>query len=265
MAGTDKGFLAGDVQLRVGGRTLNIHAEVPAREVPLEEMLPLFRGVTNALVSVDVADAEATGGQVSCRKGCGACCRQLVPVTLPEAVQLAALVDALPEPRNIEVRARFAAVVTRLVESGWYERWNELLKQPASLAKNYRDLGLAYFHLGTACPFLEDEACSIHPDRPLSCRQFLVTSDARHCSDPKAETVRTVAMSANMSRTLGSMAVEAGYGAAFLPLTLALALPDAAKATGRCRTGMAWAELLFKSLSGKELPPSTQSSPLMTG
>jgi hypothetical protein len=33
-----------------------------------------------------------------------------------------------------------------------------------------------YFLQGVACPFLEAESCGIHPDRPLACREYLVTS-----------------------------------------------------------------------------------------
>jgi Fe-S-cluster containining protein len=35
------------------------------------------------------------------------------------------------------------------------------------------------------CPFLEDESCSIHPDRPLVCREYLVTSPAELCAGPR--------------------------------------------------------------------------------
>src|SRR5262249_25604325 len=31
-------------------------------------------------------------------------------------------------------------------------------------------------------PFLEDESCSIYADRPLICREYLVTSPAEDCS-----------------------------------------------------------------------------------
>jgi Fe-S-cluster containining protein len=38
-----------------------------------------------------------------------------------------------------------------------------------------------------ACPFLENDSCSIYLDRPIRCREFLVTSDARYCAqlDPE--------------------------------------------------------------------------------
>ena len=44
------------------------------------------------------------------------------------------------------------------------------------------------------CPFLEDESCSIHPERPLVCREYLVTSPAELCAGPKQEGVTPVAV-----------------------------------------------------------------------
>ena len=39
-----------------------------------------------------------------------------------------------------------------------------------------RILGREYFQLGIPCPFLEEESCSIYHDRPITCREYLVTS-----------------------------------------------------------------------------------------
>jgi hypothetical protein len=85
------------------------------------------------------------------------------------------------------------------------------------------ELALAYFALGIACPFLEDEACSIHPDRPLSCREYLVTSPASECARPTAETVKRVPMPVKVSLALFHSGKEAGAREArWVPLILAL-------------------------------------------
>ena len=52
-----------------------------------------------------------------------------------------------------------------------------------------RELSSAYFALGIPCPFLEEESCSIHPDRPLVCREYLVTSPSELCAGPAQEGV----------------------------------------------------------------------------
>jgi len=57
-----------------------------------------------------------------------------------------------------------------------------------------RELSLAYFALRIPCPFLEDESCSIHAERPLVCREYLVTSPPELCAGPAQEGVTPVAV-----------------------------------------------------------------------
>lgn len=58
--------------------------------------------------------------------------------------------------------------------------------------KGRRELALKYFALGIACPFLEDESCSIYEHRPMRCREYLVTSPAENCSTLAPQTVKMV-------------------------------------------------------------------------
>ena len=60
----------------------------------------------------------------------------------------------------------------------------------------------AYFRLGIACPFLESESCSIHRDRPLVCREYLVSSPSEHCADPVRGTIERVPLAGGLSRRL---------------------------------------------------------------
>ena len=161
------------VEMNLAGTQVQFTLTVPRAPVPPSSILPILHALSEA-VQNGVAEALESGGKrISCRAGCGACCRQLVPITEIEARCLAELVDSLPEPRRTEIRARFDAAVRRLDEAGLLER----LRHPARLPRDEREsLGLAYFALGIPCPFLEEELCSIHADRPLVCREFLVTS-----------------------------------------------------------------------------------------
>jgi hypothetical protein len=65
-------------------------------------------------------------------------------------------------------------------------------------------LGLRYFALGIACPFLEDERCTIHPIRPLRCREYLVASPAEHCAHPETKEIVGVKPPVLLSRVLGN-------------------------------------------------------------
>jgi Fe-S-cluster containining protein len=114
-----------------------------------------------------------------------------VPISEPEARRIRDLVEALPEPRRSTVRARFAEAHQRLEQAGLLET----LRHPDQWATDrFNPVGLAYFGQHIACPFLEDESCSIHPDRPMACREYLVTSPAANCAHPSAETIDRVKM-----------------------------------------------------------------------
>lgn len=243
---------------KLGDVRVEAEITVPKRPVPLGDMIPVCRALAEAIVERSVARDAAEGLTVSCRKGCGACCRQLVPLTEPEARQIRDLVDAMPEPRRSEIRERFAQARRRLEESG---EVGEKLLHPERFADDElraRDLGLAYFRLGIACPFLEDESCSIHPDRPIACREYLVTSPARFCADPSADTVRVVQLPAKVSTAVTLIGVAEDGSRRFtrwVPLSLALDWADSHPDDLPPRPGPEWLRELIARLTGKEVPP----------
>lgn len=178
-----------DVTLRFQGGAVTAAVPVPDVEMRLADFLPLLHGLQDA-VTVGVAkDVQRRGQAISCRAGCGACCRQPVPIGESEAVRLAELVASMPEERQARIRQRFAASLCTLEEHG-------LLEGVRAYSTSDRDermrLGMKYFRLGVACPFLEDESCGIYEHRPLRCREFLVTSPPEHCAkDSPGNIVRT--------------------------------------------------------------------------
>ena len=162
------------LRLTVGDLRIVHPITVPSGPVEAAEVVPALQGLVNAVVGA----AEA-GKTVSCRKGCGACCRQLVPVSLSEGERLLHVVDALPQERREALQSRFAAAEAVIEAAGLGQREG----------RSDRELSAAYFALGLPCPFLEDESCSIHPERPLVCREYLVTSPAELCAGPAQEGV----------------------------------------------------------------------------
>src|SRR5438132_7183292 len=162
---------------------------VPAGRTHLRTLLPMVQALTDSVVGAAVKTTEEQGQTISCQKGCGACCRQLVPIAEVEARRIREVVDEMPEPRRSTVLARFAQARDRLHDAGLLDK----LSQPSLLAEGeLRSIGLDYFRQGIPCPFLEEESCSIYADRPLACREYLVTSPAEHCADPSPEAVRCV-------------------------------------------------------------------------
>jgi Fe-S-cluster containining protein len=177
-------------RLEAPDRSLEAAVDLPREPLRPVDLLPVLLSLADAVVSMSESHAIESGETISCREGCAACCRQLVPVSEPEAVHLASLVQAMPEPKRSEVKERF--------------REARRLAEPV-LAVNPRDLGAAawpYFALQIACPFLENERCSIHDQRPSICREYLVVSPAIHCADLDAEKVRRVPVPVTVSSAL---------------------------------------------------------------
>ena len=208
-------------QLSVMGRPVVVEAEAPPERARFDQLLPALRALENAVVEAAVANIEAEGERVSCAKGCSTCCkRQLVPVTPPEALALSRLVDRLPEPRRSAVRAAFARAVETLKAAGLYEIYMAPEESDPS-----RDRGLArrYMALELHCPFLEDEACGIYADRPIVCRQYLVTSPPAYCEDPAAFPVKGVPIPFGLPRAfMRVMQARTGRTENAVPLVLAL-------------------------------------------
>jgi Fe-S-cluster containining protein len=245
--------LTATVELSVSGQNLRLEMSVPTGPTRPARMLPLFRSLAETLVGLAVENARAEGLEVSCRKGCGACCRQMVPVSKFEARRLRELVNEMPEPRRSEVVSRFEAARCRMREAGLMEK----LLEPERIAEEeYRAFGLAYFHQGVACPFLEDESCSIHSERPLVCREYLVVSPAENCERRGAGPVKVLRVPASVSTAVRCFDGEGSrQREGWVPLILALEWADAHPDEPLERPGTELLGELFRNLTGQGIPP----------
>lgn len=236
------------IALRLPAGGVELEVEAPDADVPVDRVLPLARALADKVVELTVLDVEEHGRSISCRAGCGACCRQLVPIGTPEAHRIAALVEAMPEPRRDEVRRRFAEAVRRLDASG---QLADLEARDDWSQDDRRRVGMAYFELGGACPFLEDESCSIHPERPLACREYLVTSPAENCAHPTPEGIAMVAMPCSPWTAAARLepSLPGARSIPWTPLTLALEYATAHPEGPAVRPARAIVEELFRNLS----------------
>jgi Fe-S-cluster containining protein len=215
----------------------------------------MVHALADRVVDAAVNTVAEQGQQISCKKGCGACCRQLVPIAEVEARQLRDLVEDLPEPRRSLIRTRFADARRRLAGAGLLEK---LLAPETWDEGDGRLLGLSYFRLGIACPFLQEESCSIYADRPSACREYLVTSPAENCARPTPETVQCVKMPLKVWTALARFD-EVPPTARFIrwvPLILALEWAETHPEEPPPRPGPELLRELFEHLSRKARPLS---------
>jgi Fe-S-cluster containining protein len=201
-----------DFALAIGPRRLNASLDVPAVDVTLTQLLPVLQTLTDGVVEGAVEVAKGEGRTVSCRAGCGACCRQLVAISVFEAEALAEWIRTLPPEEQAELRARFDAALLALRDAGMLARidaqnWGSL--SDSERREEVSKLALDYIQLRVPCPFLRDESCSIHPMRPLICREYLVTSPPEFCVYPTRDRVSGVEIPVKISSVLHRLAHEA--------------------------------------------------------
>lgn len=224
------------LRLTVGDLRIVHPITVPSGRVAAVEVVPALQGLVNAVVEAAEAASAKSGAAISCRKGCGACCRQLVPVSRTEGERLLALVRSLPPERRERLTARFAAAETTIENAGLAKR----------AGQSDRELSLAYFALGLPCPFLEDESCSIHPDRPLVCREYLVTSPAELCAGPAQEGVTPVAVPKVSMAARGLQ----DDGEDWFPLALLMKWARTRPRSDKRRTGPEWVQRFLGAFKG---------------
>jgi Fe-S-cluster containining protein len=246
--GTTAASMTATVVLTALGREVQLQMEVPTGPTRPIDLMPLFESLTDTFVRIGLEKIESEGASISCKKGCGACCRQLVPVSQLEIEHLKRVVSELPEPRRIEILRRFAQALQQLDRTGLLSH----LRAPDRVrAEEVQQLGIAYFEQAIPCPFLEDESCSIHQDRPLACREYLVTSPAVNCAKPTADTIRMVKIPAKVSRAVRH--IDATAYSSWIPMILALEWPSHADGWA-VRPGTALVGSLFETLTGKQIP-----------
>jgi Fe-S-cluster containining protein len=239
------------VELVAGDWKLKTTISAPAGPRRLIQLLPLANALADAVTGMAEQALEKQGERITCRKGCAACCRSMVPISEVEARRLGELVDGLPEARRSLVLARFGEVRLRLDQAGLLdklrarEQWTDL---------ESKQIPVQYFLHGIACPFLEDESCTIYSDRPASCREFLVTSPAAKCALPTNEEVRIVKLPFRVMSALARFDADSPTAERirWVPLVLALEWATEHPDTSAPRPGPELTRELFQQLASQE-------------
>jgi Fe-S-cluster containining protein len=187
------------IQLTIDGHSIEAAVPLPTTPSPRRLLLPTLQNLTNTIVTLAEQSAALKNETVSCKKGCDACCRQMVPISPPEAHALAYLLEAMDPPTAQKILNKFDAAITQLEDA----KLLELLQARHTLTPDQlKQLDILYFAAQIPCPFLEDHACSIHANRPLACREFIVSSHPKHCSTPGSGKVRQIPLPAKVSLAL---------------------------------------------------------------
>jgi Fe-S-cluster containining protein len=197
--------------------------QVPNIPMRLTSLIPPMQQLCNGIVELAIRREVQRGAKVSCQKGCGVCCCQLVPLSPPEAFFLADYMRRLPSERREALERRFGVIKEAMSNRGLMEKLEKIED-----TGEHKELGREYFHMGRPCPFLEDNTCTIHPIRPFSCREYNVTSPPELCRDPINNEVKTVRITRSMMVAMARLSAEL-YQVPLVTVPLSLSLDWAEK------------------------------------
>ena len=173
--------------------------------VPLSALVPEAFKLTDRITRDAVEREVKRGSEVSCTRGCAACCRSLVRISIPKALYI---YERLLESERLwrdETLERFQQAKETLKQNGLTETLERsLVRQPEDVSYDHRLqlLFRQYLALHLACPFLVEETCSIYSWRPVACRQYFVTSPESWCVDPFGNNLRRVSLPLNVTDLL---------------------------------------------------------------
>ena len=213
------------------GQDRDLAIPAPDGPTPLGDLLPAARAISAQAMEIAVAHERAEGRKVQCEAGCAACCRQLVPISVVEARSLARAVDALPPARRAAIRARFAETVRRMERLGLLDAGappgRMALQSPTGDPRAaWGEVAARYFAARMPCPLLESERCSVYDERPIVCREYLVTSPPERCATLGG--AHTVPRPIPGSEALATAVREyTGEALSMLPLPLSLEWSEA--------------------------------------
>ncbi len=191
-----------------------------SRLIRLSDFACHAMSLAEAIVGHEEALAKASDMAISCKKGCGACCRQVIPISPPEAFLLSERIINARTSEGSILEERFHESLERLKTNGMEEA--PLIDQAGK-----------YFQLGLPCPFLEEESCSIHLHRPLTCREQLVVSPADFCGEFPSYGIEPLSIPLSIQEAFGEVAGELlGMGRIMIPMIRLQAWVEAHREVG---------------------------------
>ena len=100
---------------RKGVPSTLINLEIPIIDIGLTDLIPSFQRLFDRILEAEIDDH----GMISCSEGCGACCRQLIPISIPETFFFHDLLKSLPIEKQADLGLRFCQILDLVDSAGW--------------------------------------------------------------------------------------------------------------------------------------------------
>ncbi|MCK5173953.1 MAG: YkgJ family cysteine cluster protein [Planctomycetes bacterium] len=213
------------LDLDVLGQSLHLHIAASGSEARLADIVPIAREICDRVIDMVIEQLSKNGPEITCKKGCCACCRQLILLSVPEAFRLVQEIVSLP----MDVREMVIAACRDAAGQVGGKLQEDLAAEGPlnpNAAEAYRQQVSDWFgsdryqSLEINCPFLSGGLCAIYEQRPLLCRQWLVTGPAAQCEKGGIKTDHAVQMPVNFANVLAELTTKLeGSSREVVPLT----------------------------------------------
>lgn len=212
------------LELDVLDEKLNFCIVVGQVQARLADIVPLARSICSNIINVVLKKIRSRGEYIPCYKGCSTCCyRCLVPVSVPEAFRLKEEIEKEPAYKRQSIwedclNASRHILTHKPPKKFVHKSAESSSNKPANLVL----ISNWYSSLKLACPFLNQDICTIYQKRPLVCREHFIIGSAEGCEedDYSAEVVEMPIQVPNALGQLASELEDTNVEAVILPLTL---------------------------------------------
>jgi len=211
-----------NLELEILDERLRFCIGVIDERVRLGDIVPLAHTISARIADIVIARNRRVGIDIVCRKGCAHCCKNLVPLAVPEAFRLKEYIYSMPrDQRDAMLRLCLLAARDILAEELPEFFASQTATDSIDGLAFLSDLSRWYVSLGVCCPFLSENICTIYENRPLACRDYFVHGGGSVCANADVAT-EPVKMPVPMVEVLGQLAGELeddDIEAVILPLT----------------------------------------------
>lgn len=197
-----------EVKLDIFGKRLHICIDAKNTPAKLSDLVPLARLLSTKITSITRRHITNNRDVIPCRPSCSQCCRYLVPLTIPEAMYLTEEVTAMAQSERTFVEESFLMAARCILELTPKHFVEKLTKTEPLTHSKLKDISDWYRQINLPCPFLLNGLCTIYEQRPVACREYLVTGSASNCKADGTNYAQRVKMPVSIFEALTQLTSE---------------------------------------------------------
>jgi Fe-S-cluster containining protein len=188
----------------------------------LADIVPLAKTISSRLSDALLEELRADGISIPCKKGCAACCSYLIPLSVPEVFRLRDEIAQMPSEESRRITEALLVNAKKILDNS---RTGVEKNSSAKTNLNIQAARLSrwYSSLKMSCPFLSNDLCITYDQRPVACREHVVTTAAKLCQEKWSDQALSVAMPVRITDVLSQLSAElesSSPEAIMLPLAL---------------------------------------------